>query len=245
MTYLSKLRGHGLGCRFARDPRDRRFSLRTRLSDLNWQAVAERALPWKLGPVLDQGDTSECTRFALAARRGARPIYTPDPLAEVTRDYYLWAIANDEFPDPPGGPDEGGGTTMRAMCQAGRQFGILKNFYTASHVLTLVRYVRRFGPLPVGTEWTDDMFTPTAEGFVVPTGAVAGGHAFLCAWHSRAVEAAPEISSDDTLYFQQSWGDSWGDHGHFRMRLGDFRELLEERGGEAYEPVELRHRAAL
>lgn len=242
MTYLAHLRGHGLGCRFARDPRDRKFSLARRLEDLDWRSVPERTRPWKLGPILDQGESAECTRYALAARRGARPILTPDPLADVTEDYYRWAIANDEFPDPPGGPDVNGGTSMRAMCQAGRQFGMLKAFYNAFRVLTVVRYVRRFGPIPVGTEWTDAMFSPDASGYVEPVGAVAGGHAYLCYWHDRA-DPAREVSNDDTLLWQNSWGNGWALGGLFRMRLGDFRELLEQRGGEAYEPVELRHRA--
>jgi hypothetical protein len=236
MTAIAKLHGRGLGCRFARDPRDKRYSLAQRLTDLDWQSVPERTTPWKLGPILDQGQTSQCTRYALAARRGARPIYTPAPLEDVTYAYYDWAINNDEFP----GEDPEGGTSMRAMCQAGRQFGILSNFYNAADVLTVVRYITRFGPLPVGTEWDESMFTPDTQGFVAPIGAVAGGHAYLCWWHERA-NPDVEMSPDDVLHFQNSWGD-WAQRGLFKMRLGDFRTLLEERGGEAYEPVELRHR---
>lgn len=234
-TAIARLKGHGLGCKFARDPRDRRFRLERRLTDLDWQTTPERTRPWKAGPVLDQGETSQCTRFALAARRGARPIYTADPLADVTYAFYDWAINNDEFP----GADPEGGTSMRAMCQAGRQFGMLKAFYSTPSVLTVVRYVRRFGPLVVGTEWTEQMFDPDSLGFVQPVGAVAGGHAYCLLWHTRTTDA--EVSNDDVLLYQNSWNDSWGDHGFFRMRLGDFRALLEDRGGEAYEPVEYSH----
>lgn len=238
LPVIVRHKGHGLGCKFARDPRDAMYPLRKRLAELDWKNTPERRARWKLGPILNQGQTSECTRYALAARRGARPIHTPDPLAEIDYKFYDWAIHNDEWPEA----DPDAGTSVRAMCQAARLYGVVSNFYTTADVRTLCRYVRRFGPLVVGTEWTSHMFDPDAAKFVYPNGAVAGGHAYACVWVQPANPAPDVWTSDDVLTFQQSWGDDWGDRGLFYMRAGDFAQLLEDRGGEAYEPVEKRHK---
>jgi hypothetical protein len=235
---IARHHGHGLGCRFARDPRD--YPLERRLTVDNVLSLPERTTQWHRGPILDQGQTSQCTRYSLAARRGAAPIYTREPLKDVTEGYYEWAIEHDEFP----GADPDGGTSVRAMCQAARVFGLASAFYATRLLSTIYHYIRRVGPINVGTEWTADMFTPDAEGFVTPTGAVAGGHAFLLLWiHEHTIWSGQAGDNDDVLRFQNSWADSWGNRGCFFMRAGDFRELLEDRGGEGYDLMELAHRS--
>jgi hypothetical protein len=232
---IARHHGHGLGCRFARDPRD--YPLERRMQVENVMDLPERVTPWRRGPILDQGETSQCTRYSLAARRGAAPIYTREPLKDVTEGYYQWALEHDEFP----GADADGGTTVRAMCQAARSFGLASAFYTTASIATVYKYIRRVGPVQVGLEWTDAMFTPDAEGFVYPTGAVAGGHAFLWLWiYSRDVWTGVP-NRDDVVKCQNSWGESWGRSGICYLRVGDALELLEHRGGEAYEVVETAH----
>ncbi len=230
---IARHHGHGLGCRFARDPRD--YPMRRLLRQLRTLEKPERARPWKHGPILDQGQTSMCTRYSLAARRGAAPIFTKDPLAEVPEEFYRWALANDEFP----GEDMDGGTTVRAMCQAGRYFGMLSEFFVTASMADARGVLPRIGPLQFGTEWTEPMFTPDSAGFVKPNGAVAGGHAYTLLWIKRMIPGLD--SPDDTAVFQNSWSADWGKRGLFYMRMGDARELLEDRGGESYAVVETKH----
>ena len=96
----------------------------------------------------------------------------------------------------------------------------------ADTIDTALTHLRSYGPLVVGTDWTNDMFDPDAQGFVKPTGGVAGGHCYL--WYGVR---------GDVFDFKNSWGD-WGDNGSFHMHRADF-EVLFSSWGEVVASVEL------
>lgn len=103
----------------------------------------------------------------------------------------------------------------------------LSTYAFADTMTTILEHLRLKGPVVIGSDWTDDMFSPDENGYVQPTGPVVGGHCYLL----YGIEG-------NTLVFKNSWGDSWGDNGSFRMHISDFQPLLDAYG-EAVASVEL------
>jgi hypothetical protein len=71
------------------------------------------------------------------------------------------------------------------------------------------------------------MFEPDQLGYVVPRGAVAGGHCYL---------ALDDLAEEGAILFQNSWGPDWGLHGRFKMKYADVEKLL--RGSDPMWPGE-------
>ncbi len=73
------------------------------------------------------------------------------------------------------------------------------------------------------------MFTPDDRGLVVPTGGIAGGHAYLISGYNRLTKKYRCVNS---------WGEFWGQRGRFWIREEDMHRLLFELDGEACAAVE-------
>jgi hypothetical protein len=121
------------------------------------------------------------------------------------------------------------GATVRSGMKAIANRKRIGSYALAKSTDEVTAWLRSKGSLVVGSDWFDSMFTPDAEGFVAPTGAVAGGHCYLLVG----------VSADGTVYtFLNSWGAGWGLGGYFKMKVSDFATLLAN-GGEAWAAVEL------
>jgi hypothetical protein len=78
-----------------------------------------------------------------------------------------------------------------------------------------------------GTEWTNAMFHPEADGRVHPEGSVAGGHEYV--W--VGVEIVSKLdSTQNRSWFLNSWGNSFGVNGYFYMTWPDHEALLARNG---------------
>jgi hypothetical protein len=174
---------------------------------------------WDASFQLDQGNTRHCVGFGWAGWGNTLPFDDNWVDADGHKLYYECKAIEG---DPIG---EGGAYTRdgaKAMFDR-RRLAVYAFATTIDEILT---HLRSNGPVVIGTDWTDDMFSPDANGFVKPTGPVAGGHCYLL----YGVEGS-------TLIFKNSWGD-WGDNGSFRMYIADFQVLLDAYG-EAIASVEL------
>jgi hypothetical protein len=144
------------------------------------------------------------------------------PGASVTFDadaLYLYANSHDGDPTPHDG------TTVRAGFQAvvavgelvtqttdvtdepvGQSDKLSSYLWAATvdqgepEIDVIKTWVLTLGPVWVGTDWYNDMFTPDAGGRLHPTGGIAGGHA----WKLRGYD-----SSIDMFVMRNSWG-AWG-----------------------------------
>ena len=81
------------------------------------------------------------------------------------------------------------------------------------------------------------MFDTDKNGFITPTGDLAGGHAILInqiriAWKGKQRGADIDLLDLDKSYigFHNSWGTSWGVNGTARMTLANFDRLRREDG---------------
>lgn len=93
------------------------------------------------------------------------------------------------------------GTYARVLLKVLQAQGYVARYLWAQDGLDLKSWVLGVGPVMVGTPWTDDMFDPDADGFVHPTGNIAGGHEYLVRGYSRPLDA---------YRCRNSWSNQWG-----------------------------------
>lgn len=175
---------------------------------------------WRANFQLDQGDTGHCVGFGWAGWSNAEPIENLYHDADGHEIYYEAKVIEGD----PGGEN---GAYPRDGAEAMQNRGRLNVYAFADTIDDVLTHLRTKGTVGVGTDWTYDMFEPDSNGFVTPTGRVAGGHWYLL----YGVE-------QDALLFKNSWGSQWGDNGSFRMTIPDFQSLLDNMG-EAIASVEL------
>jgi len=179
--------------------------------------------------VLDQGDYGTCVGNGFAQWGNTLPV--DDKYTEkAARAIYYEATVLDGSPDDPDAPGGGQqGATVRSGAKAMVARKRIGTYAFAKSTDEITAWVSAKGPVVVGTNWTEDMFTPDVNGIVYPTGGVAGGHCYvLVGYHPGTHE----------YEFLNSWGESFGLHGRFFMAVEDFGLLLAQ-DGEAVAAVEL------
>lgn len=190
-------------------------------------------------PVLDQGQYGTCVGNGWSQWANTDPIddkYTEGMGQSAknggpyARAVYYEATVIDGQPDDPDAPNGGQqGSTVRSGAKAMQARTRLSAYAFASSIDEIKQFVQQSGPVVVGTDWTNDMFNPDANGYITPTGATEGGHCYLI---------VGDLESEGAFLFQNSWGSSWGLNGRFKMKYADFEKLLNS-GGEACAAVEL------
>jgi hypothetical protein len=213
---------HGLFRLPAPDPRDGGFPLRALIPSVTPVRVSRM---YSGGPILDQGDTSECVAFAWKQWLDSAPIkdlqaQPPDPLA-----IYSSAQALDEW---AGAPHDG--TSVRAGAKVIQNLHRLGSYRWSTSADDVRLYLLTTGTVVFGTSWYSGMWETSPGGFLKVSGSVVGGHAFLCVGYSQLRGA---------FRFCNSWGRAWGDHGRFWLSGEDVQRLLDEQG-EACAGVEVR-----
>lgn len=171
---------------------------------------------------LDQGQTNHCVGFGWAQWGNTNPILDSYQDSDGHAIYY-------ECKQIDGEPGQEDGSNVRSGAKAMQNRNKLNAYAFAETVDEIISWVRTNGPVVVGTTWTNDMFSPDKNGLVVPTGATAGGHCYLC---------VGDIASEQSGLFQNSWGTSWGLNGYFKIKWSDFDTLFKDQG-EACAAVEI------
>lgn len=174
-----------------------------------------RSVVWELpDPVLDQGDTPHCGGFGGSQWGNLSPVNDHYRNADGHALYYE-AVAIGGYP----GTEDG--VESRWVAQALQARGRLSTYAFAKSAAEVRDWVRSEGPVMMGTDWTEDMFSPDETGLITPTGAVVGGHFWVIA--GDLIEDHP----GDMALCLNSWGDPWGTGGFFRLLWSDVQELLD------------------
>jgi hypothetical protein len=172
---------------------------------------------------LDQGDTGHCVGFGWAQWGNTLPIDDKFKNADGDAIYYECKVID-------GNPRGENGSQVRSGAKAMQNRQRLTSYAFAASIDEVRAWVDSKGPVVFGTDWTDDMFEPDANGFIRPGGRVAGGHCYTC---------VGDLVSKSALLFQNSWGGDWGlPGGRFLMTYAD-AEMLFVNDGEACAAVEL------
>jgi hypothetical protein len=216
---MAKKRTYGLGRRAALDTRDHQYLMTAALPDVVPPRPTSKT--WTLRWKGDQKDTPQCVGFAWHGLLRALPHLQRDPLPQAIYDQ---AQPLDEFPDTP--PADG--TSVRAGAKVLQTSGQLTAYVWAFDTETVCNWLAFHGPVVLGTTWFDDMFTPDASGLVTPTGAEAGGHAYVAIGYNDRTRR---------ILCQNSWGPAWSIKGRFFLRYDDLTQLIQN-GGEACAPTE-------
>jgi hypothetical protein len=178
---------------------------------------------WELLIQLDQGQTGHCVGFGSAGWGNSAPIEDSYQNADGHKIYYLAKVIDGE-------PGQENGSSVHSGVKALKQMGRVASYYFGTTVDTLKQWVLEQNPVICGTDWFNDMFNPDADGVVVPTGGVAGGHCYLMLGYD---------TSTDLFEFDNSWGPTWGKKGRFYMHASDVEKLLNRPGAEYCGAVEL------
>jgi hypothetical protein len=186
-------------------------------------------------PTLDQGSTGHCVGFGSAQWGNTDPVDDHYTNADGDAIYYECKVIDGE-------PNAEDGSTVRSGVTALKNRGRLAAYAFTSSVETIKKFILANGPIIVGTDWYQSMFTPDANGYVSPSGVVAGGHCYII---DGFLPASPSpqgpngiVVKEDTFVLRNSWGSSWAIDGQFYMTVADFATLLAG-NGEAVAAVEL------
>lgn len=218
---MTSRRGHGLGRRAAKDDRDALYPLRTLIP----LQVPDIGKFYATGPVLDQGATPRCVAFAWKQWLDSSPIRDKEAADPAPLKIYQRAQELDEWPG-----EAYDGTSVRAGAKVMEELGRLVAYHWSTSADDVHDYLITTSTVVFGVAWYEDMFNPSKSGFIKPTGALAGGHAFLCIGYSKRRGA---------FRFVNSWGSDWGDNGRFWM-TGESVQTLLDRDGEACAALEVK-----
>lgn len=220
---------HGLGCLRAPDARDHHFPLRSLLA----VRVHRKNTFWPMFNLpLNQRATGTCVEHGWKHWGMAAPIVSTRKLAKIPQyDLYREMIGIDEWTDNDNDTDLQMGTSVRAGAKVFQQHGFLTSYGWAFDADTAIDWLVTQGPLVIGINWYNGMDTPSAEGFIHPSGGIAGGHCMcLLGWSEKR----------GAVYGTNSWGPGWGAlKGRFWMTGEDFERLLSE-DGECCSAMEIR-----
>lgn len=175
-------------------------------------------------PILDQGQVGSCTGNAAIGALACDPIFGVAPLSATytlneSGAQHLYSAAeviDGEGPFPPHDVGSSGLSVAKALKNAG-----LITSYRHAFSMRDALVAAASGPFIAGINWYSEMFYPDVDGRVHPRGTLAGGHEVLC----RQVDAERR-----RVWFDNSWGTSWGVAGRFYLSFDDFETLLAQRG---------------
>lgn len=202
------------------DERSRAFPIRALLP-----SVGPRSYTWALAGVdepLDQGQEGACVGFAWSHEAAAKPVIERGITNQFAYDAYRAAQQIDQWPG-----DDYDGTSVLAGAKIMLARGYIREYRWCFNLDDVLTTVSRRGPVVLGINWYEGMFNTDANGYVRPTGSIAGGHAIMC-------NAVNITRKDVTL--TNSWGINWGRYGRCRMTWEALDRLLHE-DGEACVPI--------
>lgn len=196
--------GRGLGRRFAgHDDRSRAFGVRPALEVV---AVERRPTFWPLpavggGPFpLDQGGEGACTGYGMAHELAAGPVQ----VRGVDGAYALARYRRNQETDRAMGNHFDDGATVLATMRAAKADGVITGYRWAFGVDDVVDTLCTYGPVCLGIDWYDGMYSTGPGGRLNVTGTHVGGHFITLVGYDVHRTWGPCVLALNT------WGRYWG-----------------------------------
>ncbi len=236
-----------LGRHLVHDPASRGFDL----ADVLPATGRRRPVSWhRLGPIYDQSaidpdilaelgapDDGQgvgcCVMAAAFGLLMTEPFHRPGwafTMRDVLHGYHDVTVA-DEAVIPGVWPPEDTGSAGLYGMKVLRHGGWILAYHHGFSLNTTLASLRR-GPVAVGTNWYDSMFsTVECDGRdaleISPNAAVVGGHEWIVAQDDPAARMVGMVNS---------WGQDWGEHGCAWVSYATLDRLLHE-GGDVVQPT--------
>jgi hypothetical protein len=195
------------------DERDRRFRMAAPRTDVTRRYWISPGAAW------DQGNTSQCVSYASNRWLVTYPVVNKMPMSWSA--FYTECQRNDEW---PGEEPDYEGTSVRAAFKVLKARGHVTSYGWADEAEMVIRQVLAVGPVVMGTDWTNSMFDPDAEGYIWPKAPIVGGHAWLILGVNRN-----RLNPDGTkgaVRMLNSWGELWGQKGRAWLTFDALQSLI-------------------
>ena len=216
---------YSLGRLVVPDNRDANYPMAEMLPPKDAVAGMTYRYWWANGWWGDQGRTSQCVAYAwthwvedghVTHPKDATPFQDPANTYHEAQQMDQWPGENYD------------GTSVRAGAKVLQGKGFITSYHWAYDAFTVAHAILSTGPVVVGTNWYNDMFSPDANGIIKVGGSLAGGHAYLL----------DGVNMNKKLFrIKNSWNRSWGHKGFAYISFDDMNSLLQN-SGEACLAVE-------
>jgi hypothetical protein len=203
------------------DDRCKMYGISRLLSEyqtLNWVTKV-----WDCPVQLDQKNLPSCTGNGHAACMASMPVEDIGVTEDTALKIYNMAQTLDGIPDPHEG------STVLAAAKAVKQLWptAYMSYNWGGGLDDTLAALSHIGPAVIGIDWHEACFTPDENGFIHPTGVIAGGHCLL----ARGIDVENKF-----VLLRNSWSCSWGLNGDCKISWDDLRPLLTN-GGESVIPL--------
>ena len=211
-----------LGRRYEPDPRSAKYPMMALLQRVAYEKPKSKL--WQCDVVLDQGQEGSCVGHGFAHELLAKPYTIKGVNHESAVKVYRKAQTLDEYPG-----ENYEGTSVLAGIKAIQLMypGTIESYRWATNLADLVATLGYHGPVVMGVNWLEGMYTPDSNGFIHVTGNVVGGHCLL------AIGVDIKLSC---LILLNSWGSSWGQNGRCKISFDDVSRLMDN-NGEGLVPI--------
>lgn len=208
--------GKGLGRLRHQDPRDLRHLARDHLRTVT--GPGNPFPKFKIGGILNQGQQGTCVGHGIGAWHNSKPLgYHAQVDHPWCVNLYLDALKIDPWPGNDG--DLTSGTTVRAGLRIAIERGLAAEFVRIASVDEFDAWMQHgFGGIVVGSAWLSSMWDPSPEGStsVDLSSKDEGGHCYFFFQKDKRFNR----------WYQNSWGEGWGNEGVAYMGDGAFRRLF-------------------
>lgn len=193
------------------DERSRNFPIRTLVA-----SKSPRSYTWGISKILDQGSEGACVGFGWTHELIAKPKPHPSLGDDYARFIYRSAQKIDEWAG-----EDYEGTSVLAGAKVIKDLGYMPEYRWAFSMDDGLKAIGHVGPAVLGLNWYEGMFNTDEQGFLHPSGGIAGGH---------CVTATGVSFRHKYVTGPNSWGANWGNKGMWKLSFDDLARLLNERG---------------
>lgn len=190
-----------------------------------------RSYSWACDTYLDQGNDGACVGHGYAHEAAAKP-----KVRTATSDLAFALYHEAQKLDTWEG-EAYSGTSVLAGAQAYVARKYAGEYRWCLDMEDLITSVGYLGPVVIGVNWYEGMFSTDSSGYVHVSGDIAGGHCVLVRG-VRVVLLDPKgLSTLDNVdrekssfLIHNSWGKGWGAMGSCRISIADMQKLMDEQG---------------
>jgi hypothetical protein len=212
--------GKPLGRHVNHDPRSLNYPVRTAGPKLE---VKPTLWP-RVIPILDQGAIGSCTGNALTGALGSKPLHDLPIVQRLSLDesYAIGAYSDATKIDSYRGeyPPTDTGSDGLSVAKVAVSRKLASGYVHAFSLDDLLQAIMK-GPSLIGSHWYESMDQPDSAGAISVSGAIRGGHEYLC----RGAD-----STKNEFFCDNSWTAQWGNKGSFIIPFDAMTRLLAEQG---------------